>query len=125
VDFVIAGPTQREGGLMATGKRRTRPLSLDGRRFRWRCEFNDPLELHSAEYEELGASWPADALVIRPEDGSHRRLTVTWPACKGPVVTPGPVRACIEEARRRGWLTESSALELAGADVPSGGASRG
>jgi hypothetical protein len=110
---------------MATGKRRTRPLSLDGRRFRWRCEFNGQLEMHSVGYQERGASWPADALVIRPEDGPHRRLTVSWPACKGPVVTPGLVRACIEEALRLGWLSESSALELAGADVPAGGASLG
>jgi hypothetical protein len=104
---------------MATGQRRTRPFSLDGRRFRWRCEFTFPAEMFSRGFAE--ASWTADALVIRPEDGPHRRLTVTWPACKGPLVTPGLVRACIEEALRRGWLTESSAMELDGADVPAGG----
>lgn len=103
---------------MATGKRGTRPLSLGGRRFRWRCEFHHPLEVHSVGYAERGTSWPPDALVVRPEDGPHRLLTVTWPACTGPVVTPGLVRACVEVALRRGWLTDLPDLELAGADVP-------
>lgn len=108
---------------MATGKKRTRPLALDGRRFRWRCEFNDPLEAFSVGYAERGGAWPPDTLVVRPEDGPHRLLTVTWPACKGPVVTPGLVRACIEEALRRGWLTEVPDMELMSTDVPTGGAS--
>ena len=81
--------------------------------------------MHSVGYEERGAAWPADALLIRPEDAPHRRLTITRPACEGPVVTPGLVRACIEEALRRGWLTEWSALGLVSADVPAGGASCG
>lgn len=110
---------------MATGKRRTRPLSLGNRRFRWRCDFNHPLEAFSTGYRERGAFWSPDTLVIRPEDGPHRRLTVTWPACRGPLVTPGLVRTCVEEGLHQGWLTESPALELAGADIPTGQAKSG
>jgi hypothetical protein len=106
---------------MATGKRRTRPLSLGGRRFRWRCEFSHPLEVFSAGYEERGASWPPDTLVVRPEDGPHGLLTVTWPACEGPVVTPGMVRSCVEEALRRGWLAELPVLKLPGLCKEKGG----
>lgn len=32
------------------------------------------------------------------------------------------VRACVEEALRRGWLSDLPDLELAGGEVPSGGA---
>jgi hypothetical protein len=74
----------------------------------------------SVGYRERGESWPPDELVVRPVDGPHRRVSVTWPACKGPLVTPGLVRACVEEALRRGWLTELANLDLAGAEVPSG-----
>jgi hypothetical protein len=105
---------------MATRKRRTRLLSFDGRQFRWRCEFNHPSEVHSVGYAERGEQWPPDVLVVRPEVGPHQRLDVTWPPCTGPVVTPGLVRACVAEALRRGWLTESAVLELNGADVPLG-----
>jgi|GEM_PF-3449534 len=105
---------------MAIGKRRTRPLSLGTRRFRWRCEFSYPAEVFSAGHQDRAASWPPDMLVVRPEDGPYRRLTVTWPACEGPLVTPCLVHTCVEEALRRGWLTESPDLELAGVNVPAG-----
>jgi hypothetical protein len=105
---------------MAIGKRGTRPLSLDGREFRWRCDFSAPYEMASSGYASEGASWPPDTLVVRPVDGPHRRLTVTWLACKGPLVTPGLVRACVEEALRRGWLMELPNLDLVGVDVVAG-----
>jgi hypothetical protein len=105
---------------MAIGKRRTRPLSLDGQQFRWRCDFSLPMEMTTAAYAREGESWQPDTLIVRPVEGPHRLLTVTWPACKGPLVTPGLVRACVEEALRRGWLTAQPALELAGTDVWTG-----
>jgi hypothetical protein len=105
---------------MAIGKRRTRPLSLGGQHFRWRCDFSLPVEMASAAYATEGASWQTDTLIVRPVDGPHRLLTVTWPACNGPLVTPGLVRACVEEALRRGWLTTLPSLELAGTDVRNG-----
>jgi hypothetical protein len=49
----------------------------------------------------------------------HNLLTVSWPPCSGPVVKPALVRACIEEALRRGWLAELRVLDLQGTDVPS------
>ncbi len=102
---------------MAIGKRRTRPLSLDGQEFRWRCEFSAPYEMASSSYTRDGAAWPPDTLLVRLVDGPHRRLAVTWPACTGPLATPGLVRACVEEALRRGWLTTLPVLELAGTEV--------
>lgn len=102
---------------MATGKRRTRRLTAHGRAFRWRCDFNEPLERFSVGYAQRGHTWRPDTLVIRPEDGPHRLLTVTWPACLGPVVKPRLVRACVEEALRRGWLTEHPILSLVGSEV--------
>ena len=105
---------------MAVGKRRTRPLVVGGRRYRWRCEFNHPQEVSSVAWIEGRITTP-DRLLVRPEDGAHRQLTVTWPPCSGPVVTPGLVGACVEEAVRRGWPNNVPAMELAGADVPTGG----
>jgi hypothetical protein len=101
---------------MAVGKRGTRPLVLDGRPFRWRCEFNDPLEIFSAAFAAGRIATP-DRLIVRPVDGPHRLLSVTWAPCRGPVVTPGLARACVAEALRRGWLSEWPSLELDGADV--------
>src|SRR4051794_9893210 len=103
---------------MAVGRRRTRRLLVAGCYFRWRCDFNEPLERFSADYAKHGTTWRPDVLVIRPEDGPHRLLSVTRPACQGPVVKPRLVRACIEEALRRGWLADRPALTLAGASVP-------
>jgi hypothetical protein len=105
---------------MAVGKRRTRPLVFGSRRFRWRCDFNDPREKSSVAWHEGRITTP-DRLLVRPEDGPHRVLTVSWPPCCGPVVSPGLVRACVEEAVRRGWLTDVRTMDLRGADVPSGG----
>ena len=106
---------------MAVGKRRTRPLVLDGRRFRWRCDFrHHPAEKGSVAWSEGRISTP-DRLFVRPEDGPHRLLTVSWPPCDGPVVSPRLVRACVEEAIRRGWLTDAPTMDLPGADVPTGG----
>jgi hypothetical protein len=103
---------------MAVGKRRTRRLTVEGHSFRWRCEFSEPAERFSVSYAERGGSWAPDRLLIRPEEDPHRLLTVTWPACHGPVVRPGLVRACVEEALRRGWLAAHPTMTLAGTDLP-------
>ena len=95
-----------------------RLLVADGQRFRWQCSFNHPLEMLSVGFAERGHLWSPDLLLVRPEDRSSRRLTVSWPPCKGPVVKPGLVRACIDEARRRGWLGESPIMEIEGLEVP-------
>jgi hypothetical protein len=95
-----------------------RSLALGGRQFRWACCFNHPLEVFSVGYVKRGASWPPDRLLVRSEDGAHRLLTVRWPACRGPVVKPALVRACVEEALRRGWLDTHAVLDLAGEEVP-------
>jgi hypothetical protein len=105
---------------MAKTRRGYSPLVLDGRRFRWACEFHYPFEIMSAGYARNGSTWRPDTLVIRPEDRPQRLLTVTWPACCGPLVKPGVVRACIEEALRREWLGDYSVMKLAGCDVPTG-----
>ncbi|HEX4608765.1 MAG TPA: hypothetical protein VH092_11230 [Urbifossiella sp.] len=104
---------------MAASWRGYRPIVVDGRRFRWACAFNHPAERGSVGYATHGVSWPPDTLTVRPEDGPHRPLTVTWPACTGPLVTPRLVRACLEEAIRRGWPNGVSQLELLGAAIPS------
>jgi hypothetical protein len=70
-------------------------------------------------YAERGESWPPDRLVVRPEEGPHRLLTVSWPACHGSVVGPGIVRVCVEEALRRGWLADHNTMALAATDVPT------
>ena len=36
--------------------------------------------MQSVGYAERGEGWPPDVLVVRPEDGPHRHLAVTWPA---------------------------------------------
>lgn len=76
-----------------------------------------PLEQFSVGYAKHGDNWKPDSLVVRPEDGPHRVLTVTWPACTGPVVTPRLVRACIQQALCQGWLADGGTLNLAGPDV--------
>jgi hypothetical protein len=42
---------------------------------------------------------------------------VIWPACHGPIVKPALVRACIEKALRRGWLSEHRDLTLKGSEL--------
>lgn len=102
---------------MAASWRGYRAIVVDGRRFRWACDFHLLGERGSVGYATGGASWSPDALIVRPEDGPHRQLAVTWPACTGPLVTPGLVRACLEEALRRGWPDGLSQLDILGADV--------
>jgi hypothetical protein len=60
----------------------------------------------------------SDRLLFRPEAGSHRLPTVSWPAGRGPVVKPGLVRACVEEVLRRGWLVTHTVLDPAVEEVP-------
>ena len=103
---------------MANNWRGYRPLTLDGRRLRWTCSFHHTSEVSSTGYAERGASWSPDRLLVRPEDGPHRLLTVSWPACRGPVVKPELVRACVEQALRRGWLDTHAVLDLSGEEVP-------
>ena len=102
---------------MAVGKRSTRPIYVKGQRFRWRCQFNEPLERFSVAMAE-GRMTSPDRLLVRPEASPHLLLTVSWPPCRGPVVKPGLVRKCIVEALRCGWPEEQVSLELAGSDVP-------
>jgi hypothetical protein len=92
---------------------------MDGQCFRWRCEFHYPAERASTAWSEGRITSP-DRLIVRPENSPHNSLTVSWPPCCGPVVKPAMVRACIEEALRRGWLREHRILDLQGTDVPSG-----
>lgn len=101
---------------MAPGRRGTRRITIDGRHFRWRCEFNEPLERFSVGYAKHGDTWRPDRLLVRPEDGAHRLLAVTWPACEAPIIKPRLVRACIREALRQGWLTGRAEMTLAGRD---------
>jgi hypothetical protein len=103
---------------MALGKRRTRRLTVNARCFRWRCDFNGPYERFSISYAKRGSTWAPDSLIVRPEEGPHRLLTVTRAACLGSVVTPRLVRACIVEAVRKGWLAEHSLMTLEGSEMP-------
>ena len=103
---------------MAVGKRRTRPIVVDGRPFRWRCEVNDSLEMLSVAKGKANLHLP-DRLIVRPEEGAHQILTVSWPPGQAPFLRPAFVRACIELAVHRGWLGEHAAVNLAGADIPA------
>jgi hypothetical protein len=105
---------------MAVGKRGTRRINVGGKFFRWRCEFHDPSEQFSSGYAEHGKTWTPDTLLIRPESQPRRQLSVTWPACTGPVVTPQFVRDCIEAALQRGWPAASEVLELSESDILAG-----
>jgi hypothetical protein len=102
---------------MAVGKRHARRLTYENQHFRWRCDFHEPLDKFSEAYARHGTSWTPDALLIRPEEQAHRLLTVLWPACAAPMITPRVVRVCIEEALRRGWLQDQVRVVLAGHDV--------
>ena len=102
---------------MAIGKRHTRRIQVDGQDFRWRCDFHEPADKFSKGFVEQGQTWKPDTLIIRPEDNPNRLLTVTWPACLAPVVTPHFVRLCIMEALQQGWLKELVSITLAGADI--------
>ncbi len=104
---------------MARNWKGYRPLVVADRRFRWKCDFNHPFEVFSAGYAEDGHAWSSDKLLVRPEDLPHCLLTVSWSACRGPVVTPGFVRVCVNEAVRRGWPDAEPMMELAGAEVPT------
>jgi hypothetical protein len=106
-----------EGVPMPKNWKGYRPLVINGQRFRWMCRFHYPIEVLSASYAKGGSTWRPDTLIVRPEDGPQRCLSVTWPACCGPLVKPHFVRTCIEEALRRGWLGEQAVLDLTGDDV--------
>ncbi|OAI52553.1 hypothetical protein AYO44_16570 [Planctomycetaceae bacterium SCGC AG-212-F19] len=103
---------------MAVGKRSMRRITVEGHTFHWRCAFNEPLEKFSVSFAKNGETWSPDCLLIRPGEGPHRLLTVTWPACHGPVVKPRLVRTCVLEGLRRGWLIEHPEMTMAGRDVP-------
>ena len=103
---------------MTLGKHKTRPITVEGRRFRWRCDFNHPdLMLSEMAFNYRLNNFP-DRLLVRPDDAPHRLLTVSWPPCHAPLVKSCLVRACTEEALRQGWLAEHSVMELAGFLVP-------
>jgi hypothetical protein len=81
------------------------------------------MEMLSVGYAERGHTWAPDTLLVRADPIPPRRvLRVTWPACCGPVLTPRVVRGLIEEALRRGWLTEHADLELDGTTISVPGA---
>lgn len=103
---------------MTTGKKRTRPITIAGQHFRWRLEFNDKFDRLSVAWAEGRVTTP-DRLLVRPEEAPDKLLTVSWPPCSGPIVQPALVKACIEEAIRRGWPAQRTLLDLAGADVPA------
>jgi hypothetical protein len=109
---------------MAKVWRGYRLIVVASQRFRWACHFHYPMEALSTSYAKRGATWPPDTLVVRPEERPERLLRVTWPACYGPILKPVLVRACIEEALRRGWLSDSANLEFAGAELPVPGANQ-
>ena len=93
-----------------------RPLVVAGRRFRWRCAFN-----HPGEYFSVAAAQgrlPPDLLLVRSEVAPQRVLTVEWDQFRWRLVTPRLVRACVEEALRRGWPDTLPALTLESATVP-------
>jgi hypothetical protein len=107
---------------MAKVWRGYRLIVVTGGRFRWACHFHHPMEVLSRAYAKRGATWTLDTLLVRPEDQPERLLRVTWPACYGPVLKPAFVRACIEEATRRGWPSQVRNLEFAGSELSIPGA---
>ena len=104
---------------MAGQWRDYRLIVVEEQRFRWKCDFHDPSVLGSTSYAKHGSTWAPDTLTVRVEDQPNQVLSVTWPACHGPIVLPAFVRACIEQALRDGWLRERPALELVGESVPN------
>jgi hypothetical protein len=105
---------------MAFGKKGYRRLVVDGRILYWLYACQDPLFRFS-----LGGSIRAnpndrpyiDHLIVRPEEEPSRMLRVTF-GTDCPLVTPRIVRACVEEAIRRGWLTEHPHMLLQRAHIP-------
>jgi hypothetical protein len=102
---------------MAMNTRHYRPLVAAGRRFRWQCRFN-----YIVEYGSVAAAQgrlPPDRLLVRSEDRPQCLLRVTWNQFPCWLVTPRLVRLCIEDALRRGWLSELATLTLNDSDIPA------
>lgn len=90
---------------MAIGKRRTRPLVVGDRRFRWRADFHDPWLSMGEETRNVPAR---HRLFVRPEDAPNNLLTVI--VSNSHVLTPGLVRAYIDKALLQGWLSTRATL---------------
>jgi hypothetical protein len=91
---------------MAVGKRRTRAIVVGQRRFRWRCDFNDPWLTPPPDSD---GPTGRHRLLVRLEDAPNKLLTVS---CRAAVITPGFVQACIARALEQGWLASHPRLEL-------------
>lgn len=101
---------------MASNWKGWRLIIIGEQRFRWGVDFHDPSEAFSLAYSKGGESWSPDQLFVRPEETPGSLLTINWPACRGPTVTPQIVRDCIEAAFQEAWLAGQSTVVLDGTD---------
>jgi len=102
---------------MARRWRDYRAITVNGLRFRWKCDFSEPGEKFSVAYAESGHEWEPDRLIVRAEERPHCMLVITWPACKCPGIGPGGVREAIEAAMDRKWLEAEESLVLPASEI--------
>lgn len=102
---------------MARRWRGYRLITVNGRRFRWKCDFNEPADKFSAAYARSGHEWEPDRLIVLVEENPHDTLTVTWPACEAPSIQPRDVRAAIHAAMDRNWLDAAHSLVLLASEI--------
>jgi hypothetical protein len=97
---------------MAVGKSRTRPLAIGDRRFRWRADFNDPWLSDKTHIGRVPVGRVAanHRIFVRPDDAPNKLLTII--VRNTLVVTPGLVRASIDEAFLKGWLSSCATLTV-------------
>ena len=91
---------------MAFGTKRYRRLIVGERVLFWRYLWYDGMSLFAGN----------NHLLVRPEVGPHRLLRVNF-GYGGPTVTPRVVRACVDEAIRRGWPFERAGLTLKAPEI--------
>jgi|GEM_PF-1807781 len=102
---------------MAKRWRGCRLITVNGRRFRWKCDFNEPLDKSSVAYARNGHEWAPDRLIVLLEESPNHVLTVTWPACDAPVIRPRDIRAVIQAAMDRKWLESEHSLNIWARDI--------